>query len=267
MASSIDEESWTHVTSKRNRRGKKGPNVNDSIKCHAAARTATHLSVEEIKSDHKKFSQQWTESDCYHKLKELIPSKSYQPFPTKAICLGLGSFDPEDGSWQIRRRSHIQLAAFVTLVDCILPPGNQKLRCIFQEPCFTRGDVEFLESLGYEVVESPRGFEEVSEDAIVVGIHLYSDIYTKAFKGAIPALFIGSGVDVWESRGFAFKDDPQWEKMRLLHDISDKIPFPDDKEFYPIFSDTTIHWRKPKDDELDDLTSAVDSLSMSQNTI
>lgn len=200
MTANPEEEAWTFVSSKRNRQSKRrAPPVAGTIShTSAPVRTTPNLPVEEIRTDYKKFSQQWTNSKCCRKLKEVLQSKSCHPRPQKAICLGLGSFDPEDGSWQTRRRSHIQLAAFVTLVESLEKDPKEKMRCIFQEPCFTTSDIDFLESLGYEVLDSPGGFEAVSEDSIVFGIHLYRDIYTAAIGKAIPTMFIGTGYDVWE---------------------------------------------------------------------
>lgn len=206
MGAPGDEPAWTFVTSKRNRHsGKKPSRPATVLGCNAAPpprRTTAHLSVEKIRSDHKKFSQQWSDSEGCRKFKDLLERMPCSDLPRKAICLGLGSFDPEDGSWQVRKRSHVQLAAFRTLVECIAtadaPADAHLIRCIFQEPCFTAADKEYLESLGYEVVESPRGFEEVSEDSILFGIHLYRDIYSAAIAKAMPTMFIGTGYDVWD---------------------------------------------------------------------
>ncbi|KAK9772152.1 putative SRR1-like domain-containing protein [Seiridium cardinale] len=203
MGSQDGEEAWTFVTNKRNRQsGKRAPTLAPTTAPAAPqTRTTPNLSVEEIRSDHRKFVQQWVDSKCCNKLKDITQAKSCHPSPTKAVCLGLGSFDPEDGSWQIRRRSHVQLAAFMTFVECVEQLCGRKVRRIFQEPCFTVGDKEFLTSLGHEIVDSPKGFEEISEDSIVFGIHLYRNIYSVAIEKALPAIFIGTGYDVWERYG------------------------------------------------------------------
>lgn len=292
MSSVEEAEAWTFVKSKRNRQSGKrlpipGAAASTPATSHQAPkRTTTSLSVAEILSDHKKFAQQWTDSDSCSKLRNLIKSRPCHPFPTKAICLGLGSFDPEDGSWQIRRRSHIQLAAFMTIVDSFADLSKHKINCFFQEPCFTAGDKSFLKSIGYEVVDSPRGFEEVSEDTVLYGVHLYRDIYSSAIEKAIPAMFIGTGYDVWERydwewllvrpcfvqrlvtdlHSYADADAPEWAKMRRLHGSCDKLLFPDDKEFYPYFTSTTIHWRRPHDETLNDLSNAIECLTIDKSS-
>lgn len=50
--------------------------------------------------------------------------------------------------------------------------------------------------------------------------------------------------------------------MKQLDGSCDKIKFPDDQDFYPTFTSTTIHWRKPKDDGLEDITKVVESLTI-----
>lgn len=197
MASADGAGSWTFVKSKRTRAAarKSLGKVEDEA---PRTRTTATLSVADIRTDFQKFSRQWMDSDCCRRFKDIINARTCQTFPRAAICLGLGSFDPEDGSWQIRRRSHVQLAAFRTLVECLEKPDLPKIHCIFQEPCFTDADKEFLTSLDYDIVDSPQGFDKVTEDSIVFGIHLYRDIYSSAVKKSLPAMFIGTGFDVWE---------------------------------------------------------------------
>jgi hypothetical protein len=72
------------------------------------------------------------------------------------------------------------------------------IKVIFQEPAFEVSDIEFITSLGHEVVDSPAGFDAVDSTTFVFGIHLYRDIYAQIFKnGELPALFVGTGWDVW----------------------------------------------------------------------
>lgn len=50
--------------------------------------------------------------------------------------------------------------------------------------------------------------------------------------------------------------------MKELDDSCDKIKFPDDQDFYPTFTSTTIHWLKSKDDGLEDITKVVENLAI-----
>ncbi|KAH8648465.1 hypothetical protein BX600DRAFT_517851 [Xylariales sp. PMI_506] len=259
------EESWTYVTSKRNRhqpgrRNKAPPTANLASNKKRPSQPqvskSSQLTLTEIKADHEKFAKQWRDSACCRKLKEILESKTSELEMSKAICFGLGSFDPDDGSWNIKRRSHVQLAAFITLVEWMEKQSAQKIRCLFQEPCLTVADTEFLVGLGYEVVTSPDGFESVSEDSLVYGIHLYRDIYAAALEKAIPAMFIGTEYDVWE--GCTDTEDPTLATMKALDEVCEKVSFPDDNDFYPTFTSTTIHWRKSSPEVASDSTAAAD---------
>jgi hypothetical protein len=75
---------------------------------------------------------------------------------------------------------------------------EQPISCIFQEPRFSPGDIEFLSSMGHEVVESPGAFEEVGGQTMVYGIHLYRPVYNESIQKAIPVVFIGTGWEVWD---------------------------------------------------------------------
>lgn len=75
---------------------------------------------------------------------------------------------------------------------------NDAIPCSFQEPRFTLNDTEFLTNLGHTVVESPAAFEAVDEDALVFAIHMYRPIYEAALEKALPAMFVGTGWDVWD---------------------------------------------------------------------
>lgn len=76
--------------------------------------------------------------------------------------------------------------------------SNAKVECVLQEPVFTASDRSFLESLGHRVVDSPKGFDMIDEDSLLFGVHLYRPIYTKALERNLPAVFVGTDLDVWD---------------------------------------------------------------------
>lgn len=78
------------------------------------------LSVDDIKANHSKIASKWHATECYTKLCHVVKiNAAAHTGITSALCLGLGPFDPEDGSWVSQRRSHIQLAAFLAMVDIL----------------------------------------------------------------------------------------------------------------------------------------------------
>ncbi|KAJ6442383.1 SRR1 domain-containing protein [Purpureocillium lavendulum] len=160
------------------------------------------------------------------------------PPVTKAVCLGIGTFDPPDGGWEPRRRTFLQLIAFVVLVEELERLTHTTIPCIFQEPIFTASDAAFLtSSLGHSVVEHPRACRAVDRRTLLYGVHLYRPIYALALAGGgkgganaataataaaaaaaattfaasdgdvqddddgdgLPAVFVGTGWDVWDA--------------------------------------------------------------------
>lgn len=180
--------------------------------------TAARLTVSDIRRDHERYMAHWQESACRRRLVDLLTASAQPPRVTRAVCLGIGSFDPEDGAWEVKRRAHIQLAAFLSIIYSLQKhqQGHHKIqiqdreqqdeeqrdpppiRCLFQEPLFTSSDKEFIRGLGHEVVESPQGFAAVDGETLVFGVHLYRDVYSRAIAECVPAVFVGTGLDVWK---------------------------------------------------------------------
>jgi hypothetical protein len=158
------------------------------------------LSLEQIKQNHARFADQWKSSPSCHRLQELLVSHTTSTSKvTKAICFGIGTFDPADGSWEQKRKAHVQLAAFLTIVEHVQSKDkDQHIGCFFQDPIFNSVDKAFISSLGHEVVESPKGFQLVDLSTLAFGVHLYRNIYSEVIAAHIPAMFIGTAYEVWE---------------------------------------------------------------------
>ncbi|EHK42657.1 hypothetical protein TRIATDRAFT_246475 [Trichoderma atroviride IMI 206040] len=165
---------------------------------------------------------------------ELKDSRSSEDPIRKAICLGIGSFDPDNGSWITKEKAHMQFAAFSVIVEELQESCNKKIEVILQEPAFNASDIDFVTSLGHEVVESPAAFEAVDSKTFVFGIHLYRDIYAQVFNNReFPALFIGTGWDIWCEDSLAFL-----EEMETTHK---KFAFPEYRG-KTVFYGTCIYW-------------------------
>jgi len=203
MESPQEKDSWTYVAKKRRpgayrkRNTHTPPTAKSDVHAPQATRDS-YLTVAEIKADHQRIKEQWLASSCCENLKKLITSRATHCVSSTAVCLGIGSFDPPDGSWQVKRRTHAQLAAFQTVVDILHEHTDAPIRCIFQEPYFTPADRDFLGGMNYEIVDSPQGYKTVDEHTFLYGIHLYKDTYSDAIASHIPAIFIGTGWDTWE---------------------------------------------------------------------
>ncbi|KAI2627194.1 hypothetical protein GGS21DRAFT_528987 [Xylaria nigripes] len=201
LSHSEPPDGWVKVNGRRGRRwGRATTSTSASfVSTSVVTPSDPSLSLEQVKQDHDRFSIHWKSSSSCIRLQELLSSHAtgIQNI-TRAICLGLGTFDPPDGAWEQKRKAHIQLAAFLTIVEHLQSKASRRIHCIFQDPVFNSVDKAFIASLGHEVVESPIGFQLVEPETIVFGIHLYRDIYSQVIATHIPAIFIGTPYEVWE---------------------------------------------------------------------
>ncbi|KAK7699560.1 hypothetical protein SLS64_011513 [Diaporthe eres] len=249
MASSADQEDdpsqWTRIV----RKGKKLSRKEEVLRLPVGGppenfhpNRSPQLTVDDIKADHHKVASKWRATKCYEQLCCTIRgnSSSHEKI-TRAVCLGLGPFDPEDASWSAQRRSHIQLAAFLAMVEVLKSETGQEIETIYQEPRFTQPDKDFLTDLGGKTVNSPGSYELIDETTLVFGVHLYRDIWAAALKESLPALCVGTSWDVWEENPGADKS-PDFDRIREMDATFDKFPFPQDD--YTSFTSTCIYWKK-----------------------
>lgn len=201
MASTTEKrEEWITVP----RKGRRNPKTAISYSSHdnfsrPNPPSSSSLSASDIEKEHQRIAAQWEASSSCRQLQEIVASRaSSRCSISNAICLGLGSFDPENDSWDSKRKSHVQLAAFLCMVEQLQRSSPHKIPCLFQEPVFNSSDKSFIQSLGHEVVESPEAFDRVTPSTLVFGVHLYKSIYVQAIAKHLPAVFVGTPLDVWE---------------------------------------------------------------------
>lgn len=127
MASSANQEDdpsqWTRIS----RKGKKLRRQEEVLRLPVGGppenfhpNGSPQLTIDDIKANHDKVASKWRATQCYEQLCSIIRDKSASHENiTRAVCLGLGAFDPEDSSWTAQRRSHIQLAAFLAMVEAL----------------------------------------------------------------------------------------------------------------------------------------------------
>ncbi|KAI2463906.1 hypothetical protein F4781DRAFT_97470 [Annulohypoxylon bovei var. microspora] len=240
------QDEWTRVRRKGRHAKTHHPAIFSGSSRHANGSESrpSFLSVSDIEREHRRVRDQWRASTSCAKLREIVASHNCSSAITHAVCLGLGSFDPDDGSWENKRRAHVQLAAFLYMVEQMQCDGQVPIRCLFQEPVFKSVDEAFIRSLGHEVVRSPGGFEQVSISTLVFGIHLYRDVYAQALSKDLPAVFVGTPREVWEDCHGS--DVPDCIQLKELDERCDKAKFPEDSG-YTTFSSTAIHWRRRDD--------------------
>ncbi|KAL7922865.1 hypothetical protein ACQKWADRAFT_291663 [Trichoderma austrokoningii] len=241
---------WSQVPARKGRKGRRRPQPVDApvIK----SKTTLPLSKEAIAKDHCSILQAHKDSDenrvLISMINEMVADK-IKKFGSgdifrKAICLGIGTFNPESGSWAAKERAHVQYLTFCIIVEEIQKHCKEPIRVLVQEPVFEASDVEFVTSMGHEVVQSPAAFEAVDSTTFVFGIHLYRDIYAEVFKnGEIPGLFIGTGWDVWSDVCYRWSRE-EYSSLKILRDMEDthrKFVFPEisGKNY---FHGTSLYW-------------------------
>lgn len=117
-----DDEGWTRVLAKSRRRGGK-PHPVPVDRHHGAEqspqpRTENLRSADDIASEYRRIRSQWETEDAAQALRRLVTDHGPRGV-SRAVCLGIGTFDPPDGGWDTKRRTYVQLIAFLLLVEAL----------------------------------------------------------------------------------------------------------------------------------------------------
>jgi hypothetical protein len=116
------DDGWTRVPAKSRRRGGKAQ-ATTANRHHGTVgvvppRTENLRSADDIASEYRRIRSQWETEDAAQALRCLVTD--YGPHEvSKAMCLGIGTFDPPDGGWDTKRRTYVQLIAFLLLVEAL----------------------------------------------------------------------------------------------------------------------------------------------------
>ncbi len=63
----------------------------------------------------------------------------------------------------------------------------------------TDSDTAFLTALGHRIVASPAAYALIDDETLLFAVHLYRPIYAAALQSCLPAIFVGTGWDVWDT--------------------------------------------------------------------
>jgi len=120
---------WTFVKSKSGRRGGKNRQPTTTTMTTAVPPTSRPepptaaslgLTRHQIEAHHRQMQSQWRSQPSFDRLVAVLRSNAATHTPvTRAICLGNGSFDPDDGVYDKIRRAHLQTDAFLAMVDTL----------------------------------------------------------------------------------------------------------------------------------------------------
>ncbi|ATY67282.1 hypothetical protein A9K55_000021 [Cordyceps militaris] len=225
------DEGWTRVHHKSRRKPPPSPSVganHDQPPDSFAPRTTGLLRpADALRADYDKVRAEWLASPAHAALLRIVDEQQAGPRRTRvrrAVCLGIGTFDPEDGAWQSKRAA------------------KRSIECIVQEPILTHADEAFLTSLGHRIVTSPAAYTLIDDTTLLFAVHLYRPVYAAALQSSLPAAFIGTGWDVWETAIMDKATD--LENMKKMHQTYTRYSFPQDTAS-TAFSSTSIYWRPP----------------------
>lgn len=111
-----------HVTPKQRRRTAKAHKVRDIQEQLDALslkpQTERLRSPEEIATEYRHVRSQWENEAACRELKQYVGNMGVRLID-RAVCLGIGTFDPPDGGWETKRRTFVQLIAFLVMVECL----------------------------------------------------------------------------------------------------------------------------------------------------
>jgi hypothetical protein len=114
------DEEWTRVKTKTRRRQvpRKAPAA--TTKKAAPDAAPSTLTVADIEAEYETFRLRWQDGEASRRLKDTIDSNAASGKAVRnAVCLGIGTFDPDHGGWDAKRRTYIQLVAFLDMVKHI----------------------------------------------------------------------------------------------------------------------------------------------------
>lgn len=113
-----EDDTWTQVKRRPGRRLKNSSATD--VRAQPSLVNPQPRPASELEAEYRKIRQQWQQSSCFSALQKSTRHRFNPKTALKrAICLGIGTFDPVDGGWEARRRTYTQFIAFVTMVETL----------------------------------------------------------------------------------------------------------------------------------------------------
>ena len=122
---------------------------------------------------------------------------NHETILTQCICLGLGRFDIIAGQERSKmhdENSHTslhQLAVLIAMLE-ILEDGHSIQEIYFQDPLFSGVEKDFIQTLGYTVLEDPAACAKMTTSTFFFAPFIPYSVITDALAVAFPALYIGN---------------------------------------------------------------------------
>ncbi|KAL9130430.1 MAG: hypothetical protein Q9217_001397 [Psora testacea] len=182
-----DESGWVHVVPAL----KHIQSTNHKVSQLQSLGTTEYAPLRDVAERRQRYDRAWRDSECCEQLlqiieEDLLPLRHI--YIEKCVCLGLGSFTHG------RESSRYQLSALIWILQ-VLGKNYDIKEVVFQDPAFTKSDVRHLQSMNYNVLDSPLAFEKVDRQTFLFAPHLDHNQYARALEKDLPALCIGNEVE------------------------------------------------------------------------
>ncbi|KAL8678996.1 MAG: hypothetical protein Q9186_004680 [Xanthomendoza sp. 1 TL-2023] len=157
----------------------------------------TRLTTSEMEAAFAAHQRQWEASNAKALLEEQMSRILQDTHINKVVGFALGSLQRVGD--KARRGSNLQLAALITIMNCINNERNdtsQKARCYIQDPHFSKNDQHILSTHGITVVYDPDGFNHITDTTLVYMQRAYAGMYGAISEGSSwPAVLICDRLD------------------------------------------------------------------------
>ncbi|KFY38132.1 hypothetical protein V494_04494 [Pseudogymnoascus sp. VKM F-4513 (FW-928)] len=177
-----DEDGWAHVVGGRTIKADAS-----RLKIKKWGFDVVTYTLEEITKKYESVVEKWEESDACKELVKLALTYEGKSQVKNVVIMGLGSFQMQMGDFS--RTTMTQLAALDTIRKTL---AIWDLPVVAQDPAFSPLDKEFLQSLGFQVLETPEGYDLINTNSLVYAIHCYPFVYDEVGKKGPPAVLIGN---------------------------------------------------------------------------
>ena len=151
------------------------------------------LSFEEISAAFEKCAQHLQRVECREELTRLL-EQEHNVNITQCICLALGNFGKRPGEdidfGEFTGPLH-QLAVLTVLLQ-VLGTKHDIQNVYFQDPQFQPVEIQFLESLGYTVLDDPEAFDMMSASTFLFAPYCPDYVMCMALEPSSPALYVGN---------------------------------------------------------------------------
>ena len=151
------------------------------------------FSFEELSVEFDKCVQHLKKPECDEVLSHFFDHE-HKVNITQCICLALGNFGARRKKSKdcVEFTDSLHQLAVLTVLLQVLKTKNNISNVYFQDPKFQPVEVQFLQALGYIVLENPDAFEKMTASTFLFAPYCPYDVAFGALKSSFPVLYVGN---------------------------------------------------------------------------